>query len=158
MSTTKPSLDAHISTFLQQIISRCDLYPHVIQGHENTLQLIAEDDTLRTFDTSDILFCLQYDNGSVIRRGCSHGLLVVGDEAFGVSWYNIDEYHHFYTNEIESKSYFFEDYDVKDDGWSSIFSPRQKGSAKSIVESMLTYIEEQTNTGRSLRSLLTNLE
>ena len=158
MSATKPSLDAQISKFLHQIISRCDLYPHVIQGHGDTLQLIAEDDTMHTFNTLDILFCLQYDNGSVIRRGCSHGLLIVGKEAFGVSWNNIEDYHDFYMNEIESKSYFFENYEVKDDSWSSVFKPRQEGSSKPIVESMLAYIEEQKNNGRSLRSLLTNLE
>lgn len=158
MSAATPSLDAQISKFLQLIISRCDLYPHVIQGHGETLQLIAENDTLRTFNTSDILFCLQYDNESVIRRGCSHGLLIVGGEAFGVSWYNIDSYHHFYMNEIESKSYYLEDYDIKDDSWTSIFSPRAEGSTKPIVESMLAYIEEQEQKGRTLRSILTNLE
>ena len=158
MSTTRPSLDAQMSKFLQQLISRCDLYPHIIQGHGEILELIAEDDTIHTFDTSEILFCLQYDNGSVIRRGCSHGLLIVGNEAFGVSWYNIDEYHHFYMNEIESKSYFFECYEVQDDGWTSIFSPRQEGHTKPILDAMLSYIEEQKNNGRSLRSLLTNIE
>ena len=157
MSSQKPRLDAQVSAYLQQIISRCDLYPHVVQGSGSTLRLIAENDTIQYFDVSDILFCFEYEEASVLQRSCSHALLIVGEEAFGISWYEIDDYHHFYTDHIATKSYYFQEYDVPDDeDWAKVFTPRQEGSATPIVQALRAYIDEQAKLGRDLNSVLTN--
>ena len=157
VSLKKPTLDLQVSSYLQQIVSRCDLYPHVVQGSGSTLRLIAENDTIKYFDVSDILFCLEYQEAAGLNKCCSHALLIVGTEAFGISWYEIDDYHHFYNNHIAPKSYYFQEYDVREEGWSTVFTPRQEGHATPIVEAMLTYIDEQANLGRDLDAVLTNL-
>jgi|GEM_PF-5158219 len=157
MSSKKPTLDTEITSYLQQIVSRCDLYPHVVQGSGTTLRLIAENDTIKYFDVADILLCFEYQEATALNKCCSHALLIVGEEAFGISWYEIDDYHHFYNSHIAPKSYYFQEYEVPDEGWATVFTPRQTGSATPIVQAMLTYIDEQANLGRDLDSVLTNL-
>ena len=155
MSQDSPVLDPKISSHLQQLVSRCDLYPHVVQGSGTTLKLISEDDTVHEFDVSEIVLCFEYDEAEIMSGCCSNALLVVGQRAFGISWYEIDDYHHFYMKHIETNNYYFQEYEVKDPGWSTVFSPRAQGSTTPIVQSMLEYIDEQAEHARDLHELMT---